>query len=340
MRVHRHVHDLGLVGGEAAERADVGRALGQHHVARIAEDAGDQVQRHLRADGDHHVVGSARIPSSAITSQICSRSTGTPCAEPYCSATCPSRATRSATSAASASQRQRGQVRHATGEGHHLGAAGHREQCADLGGRHARRCARRTARSAAARSVRRASSVGRTGSDTAHPPDVGADGTARTRLDRPAECNRIGRICAPFVVTETPVAADGVSCRAGSIYRRGSTRHDRRRLASGLGRRRFLLSWHVAALNLDNLDDLPKRCRRCVFWELPSSLGKQAADFGSHRAGEGSLGLRGAAGVGLLRPDRATWAGCRPATSSTRRRPPCRAPPRCPPARSAPTRCC
>ena len=49
----------------------------------------------------------------------------------------------------------------------------------------------------------------------------------------------------------------------------------------GPGRRRFLLSWHVAALNLDNLDDLPKRCRRCVFWELSESLGKQAADFGS-----------------------------------------------------------
>ena len=44
--------------------------------------------------------GSARIPSSAITSQICSRSAGTPCAEPYCSATWPSRATSSATSPA------------------------------------------------------------------------------------------------------------------------------------------------------------------------------------------------------------------------------------------------
>ena len=41
------------------------------------------------------------------------------------------------------------------------------------------------------------------------------------------------------------------------------------------------MSWHVAALNLDNLDDLPKRCRRCVFWELSETLGKQAADFGS-----------------------------------------------------------
>ena len=41
------------------------------------------------------------------------------------------------------------------------------------------------------------------------------------------------------------------------------------------------MSWHMAPLTLDNLDDLPKRCRRCVFWELSENLGKQAADFGS-----------------------------------------------------------
>ena len=54
--VHRDVHDLRLVGVERAQRADVGRRLGQDDVARIDEDAGGQVQRHLRADGDHHVV--------------------------------------------------------------------------------------------------------------------------------------------------------------------------------------------------------------------------------------------------------------------------------------------
>lgn len=42
-----------------------------------------------------------------------------------------------------------------------------------------------------------------------------------------------------------------------------------------------MLSWHMAALTLDNLDDLPKRCRRCVFWELSENLGAHAADFGS-----------------------------------------------------------
>ncbi|MDN5858966.1 MAG: GNAT family N-acetyltransferase [Pseudonocardia sp.] len=37
----------------------------------------------------------------------------------------------------------------------------------------------------------------------------------------------------------------------------------------------------MAALTLDNLDDLPKRCRRCVFWELSENLGAHAVDFGS-----------------------------------------------------------
>ncbi|MCW0214113.1 MAG: GNAT family N-acetyltransferase [Pseudonocardia sp.] len=41
------------------------------------------------------------------------------------------------------------------------------------------------------------------------------------------------------------------------------------------------MSWHVDSLNLDNLDDLPKRCRRCVFWELSPHLSRQAADFAS-----------------------------------------------------------
>lgn len=41
------------------------------------------------------------------------------------------------------------------------------------------------------------------------------------------------------------------------------------------------MSWHMAALTLDNLGELPKRCRSCVFWELAPQLGDQAARFGS-----------------------------------------------------------
>jgi ribosomal protein S18 acetylase RimI-like enzyme len=34
-------------------------------------------------------------------------------------------------------------------------------------------------------------------------------------------------------------------------------------------------------ITLDNIDDLPKRCRRCVFWELAPHLGEQAAEYGN-----------------------------------------------------------
>jgi GNAT superfamily N-acetyltransferase len=37
----------------------------------------------------------------------------------------------------------------------------------------------------------------------------------------------------------------------------------------------------MAPMTLDNLGDLPKRCRSCVFWELSASLGEQAARFGA-----------------------------------------------------------
>lgn len=41
------------------------------------------------------------------------------------------------------------------------------------------------------------------------------------------------------------------------------------------------MSWHVAALNLDNLGDLPKRCRNCVYWELASRPAEQADEYGT-----------------------------------------------------------
>ena len=41
------------------------------------------------------------------------------------------------------------------------------------------------------------------------------------------------------------------------------------------------MSWHMAAMTLDNLGDLPKRCRSCVFWELSQQAGEQATRFGS-----------------------------------------------------------
>jgi GNAT superfamily N-acetyltransferase len=41
------------------------------------------------------------------------------------------------------------------------------------------------------------------------------------------------------------------------------------------------VSTSVVGLTLDNLDDLPKRCRRCVFWELAPHAAEQAAEYGN-----------------------------------------------------------
>jgi predicted N-acetyltransferase YhbS len=41
-----------------------------------------------------------------------------------------------------------------------------------------------------------------------------------------------------------------------------------------------LLSRRVVGVTLDNLDLLPKKCRRCVFWELAPHIREQAEEFG------------------------------------------------------------
>ncbi|MGH3794856.1 MAG: GNAT family N-acetyltransferase [Pseudonocardiaceae bacterium] len=40
------------------------------------------------------------------------------------------------------------------------------------------------------------------------------------------------------------------------------------------------MSRRVVGVTLDNLDYLPKKCRRCVFWELAPHIRAQAEDFG------------------------------------------------------------
>jgi N-acetylglutamate synthase-like GNAT family acetyltransferase len=41
------------------------------------------------------------------------------------------------------------------------------------------------------------------------------------------------------------------------------------------------VSTSVVGITLDNIDELPKRCRRCVFWELAPHLAEQAAEYGN-----------------------------------------------------------
>jgi hypothetical protein len=41
------------------------------------------------------------------------------------------------------------------------------------------------------------------------------------------------------------------------------------------------VSRRLVNITLDNLDDLPRRCRRCVFWELDPVAGERATEAGS-----------------------------------------------------------
>ena len=94
----------------------------------------------------------------------------------------------------------------------------------------------------------------------------------------------------PFGEAEGPVVARRVSHGAVSIYRRRGCRGSTAPTPAPVcphtaepsdnpeppdtARRRLVLSWHMASMTLDNLGDLPKRCRSCVFWELAPQLGE------------------------------------------------------------------
>src|SRR6201994_1879241 len=59
------------------------------------------------------------------------------------------------------------------------------------------------------------------------------------------------------------------------------------------------VSRRLVNITLDNLDDLPPRCRACVFWELDPIGGARAAPAGGTRRGKENMG------PGRLRPVRA-----------------------------------
>ena len=114
------------------ERADVARRLREHDVAGVEEDAGDQVERLLAADGDHHVVRRAgdadqrhhvadllAQPRIALAGAVVQRD-GALVSDQLVE----QRADRV--------ERQGGGVRRAAGEAHHLRAARDGEESSDL----------------------------------------------------------------------------------------------------------------------------------------------------------------------------------------------------------------
>ena len=54
--IHRHVHDVALVGAENPEGSDIGRGLDENDIAGIAERPRHQIECHLRAGRDDDVV--------------------------------------------------------------------------------------------------------------------------------------------------------------------------------------------------------------------------------------------------------------------------------------------
>ena len=130
--VHRDVNDLALVRAENAQRTDVRRRLADHHVARIAEHPGDQVDRLLAADRDddvvrmgvdalepHHVADLVAQRRIALTGAVLHR--GGAVVDHQV-----------ADRAADHVERQTADVRHPARERDHLRPAGDREQGPDL----------------------------------------------------------------------------------------------------------------------------------------------------------------------------------------------------------------
>ena len=121
---------------EDAERAHVGRAFGEHDVAGVEEDPGHQVERQLQPTVTTTSSGDApRSPPAPSRRRSARAARG----RPDRSRTAARSGRASATSRrhlADRVERQRGEVRHAAGEGHHLGPAGHGEQRPDLRRRH------------------------------------------------------------------------------------------------------------------------------------------------------------------------------------------------------------
>ena len=135
--VHRHVHDTRLVGSEGSEGSHVGGPLGQDHVPWIDEDAGDEVERLLRADRDDHVVGMGMdsLQRHHLADALAQCRVALP--RPVLQSDRAMLGNQLAGHLAHGIQRQGGDVGHPAGQRHDLRPGGHREQGPDLRGNHA-----------------------------------------------------------------------------------------------------------------------------------------------------------------------------------------------------------
>jgi hypothetical protein len=130
--VTRHADDRCAGEVERLERAQVGGVLDRDHVAVVAEDPGEQIQRLLRARGDEHLLQRHRLLGGDLLAQR-SRPLGRP--------VLPCRRAGRALRRGSAGERgreqlgrERGRRRQATGHRQHPGLFGDAQQLADARG--------------------------------------------------------------------------------------------------------------------------------------------------------------------------------------------------------------
>ena len=74
------------------------------------------------------------------------------------------------------------------------------------------------------------------------------------------------------------------------------------------------MSRRLVNLTLDTLEDLPRPCRQCVYWELDPVSAERACAVRRSGPGEGGLGLADPARVGLAAASWRTSTACRPAS--------------------------
>ena len=137
--IHLHMDDVALEGLEHAQRPDVRRGLAEHHVAGVAEDPGDQVDRLLGPDRDDHVVGVGLDALEAHHVGDLFAQRGIALARAVLQRHGSVGRDQVADRVTHDVEGQAGDVGHTSGQGDHLGPGGDREQGPDLGGCHALR---------------------------------------------------------------------------------------------------------------------------------------------------------------------------------------------------------
>ena len=129
--------DLGLVGGEDPQGADIAGRLGKNDIAGVDEDPGHQVERLLRPGGHDNVVRMCGDPLERHDLKDLLAQRGVALSGAVLQSGEPLRGQHPRDSGSNGIHREGREVRHAAGEGDDLRTRSDGEQSANLGGGHA-----------------------------------------------------------------------------------------------------------------------------------------------------------------------------------------------------------